>query len=229
MLASPLFFSLKNTRKSQTIDEILQVIMKQENKWLEIQDAHPADSVREMLIIIFISLSLCALSILSVLSLGFNLDFRQLIETNSKLQLFLKKAQEANKTKSFFLANMSHEIWIPMNGEYSMAELLESTPWSIEQQAINSSVRLMIRLINDLLLFSKIQAGTLDNKRQRLDLEQFMMRINEASAVKAAKKGIQYVFQLNPLVPHLIVADSGRLCQVLLNLIDNSPIKDEFS
>jgi PAS domain S-box-containing protein len=153
-------------------------------------------------------------------------DAQELEQKNEQLEKALSAAREATLMKSRFLANMSHEIRTPMNGVLGMTDFLLSSGLNPEQQeyaeSIKRSADSLLALINDILDLSRIEAGKL-----RLDRVEFPLRtsIGEASsifALQARAKGLEFVSLIAPGVPETAVGDSGRLRQVLTNLLGNA-------
>ncbi len=136
-------------------------------------------------------------------------------------------ADTANASKSEFLANMSHEIRTPMNAIIGMNYLLKKTALS-EKQAdyvhkVETSAKNLLRIIDDILDFSKIEAGKLTLESTHLYLEELVSDVADAVNVKLQKKNnVELVTHIDPNIPPVILGDSVRLRQVLLNLTDNA-------
>jgi len=135
-------------------------------------------------------------------------------------------AESASRAKSEFLANMSHEVRTPMTGVMGMTGLLLDTALTEEQReyvrVIQSSSEALLTIINDILDFSRIEAGRMTIDPIPFDLQNTIDEVVALIGEKAGKKGIELIVRYAPGLPQRVVADAGRIRQILLNLVGNA-------
>jgi len=159
------------------------------------------------------------------------LMLKQVIQEAEKAKAELEKAKEtadsANKAKSEFLANMSHELRTPLNGVLGYAQILGRTEALSEQGKTGLNVIYqcgahLLTLINDVLDISKIEAHKMELLHESFDLISFLESVVEICRVRADQKGIAFIYEADPNLPHHAITDERRLRQVLINLLGNA-------
>jgi PAS domain S-box-containing protein len=151
---------------------------------------------------------------------------QELESKNEELAVALLRAREATQLKSRFLANMSHEIRTPMNGVVGMIEFLLATSLNDEQreyaESVKQSADSLLRLLNDILDLSKIEAGKLELESVPFDLRAVLEEAASVFALRARAKGLDFHSSLPPKAVREVRGDPGRLRQVLNNLLGNA-------
>jgi len=154
-------------------------------------------------------------------------NITKLEEALLEAQKAKEEAEQANKAKGYFLANMSHEIRTPMNAVIGISEILATTDLSREKQKeyikmiVNSAESLLL-MINDILDFSKIEAGKMELEKSVFDINLIVKDTVEIYSVLAKDKLLKLTYLLDENLKHKTLGDSGRVRQILINLLGNA-------
>lgn len=158
---------------------------------------------------------------------------RDIVKKNKELEAYQKElikakelAEQGKKIKENFLANMSHEIRTPINGIIGLANLLEKTTLTPEQNEMVSLLQIssnsLLGVINDILDLSKIDAGMFKINRTATDLVEVCHAVINLLSIRAKEKDLELITSFDPELPKNVSADSLRLNQILMNLIGNA-------
>jgi PAS domain S-box-containing protein len=159
--------------------------------------------------------------------IGTNTDIHDRKIIADRLIVSQREAQSANLAKTNFLANMSHEIRTPLNAILGFAELIFSPDQSHDEnikavETIRRSGTQLLRIINEILDISKIEAGHMEVEEVEVDVPAMVEEVRSLLELQASDKGLKLDFRIMSPLPRRVVSDPVRLKQILMNLVGNA-------
>ena len=158
--------------------------------------------------------------------LGISRDITNRKEAESAIHRAREAAEESTQMKSSFLANMSHEIRTPMNALIGLSHLALKTDLTPRQRdyitKVHRSGQHLLGIINDILDFSKVEAGKLTIEHIDFEMDKVLDNVANLITEKCSAKGVELVFDIAPDVPQMLIGDSLRVGQILINYANNA-------
>ena len=151
---------------------------------------------------------------------------KELIKAKSKAEQATKIAEESNQLKESFLANMSHEIRTPMNAIIGFSDILYKRKLGVQEKEfitiIKSAGENLLKIINDILDISKIEAGMMTFEEDNFSVKETFKTLNGMLLGRAKEKNLELTFRCDDNVPDTFIGDQTRLTQIIINLVDNA-------
>ena len=203
-------------RKEPLVTQVHRVISKEGVRWQEWRDRPLLDEQGRLV---------------AYRAIGVDITERKhmqerLLKANRSLQEAMLQSEKASMAKSEFLANMSHEIRTPLHAVLGMGELLAETDLQEEQRqfldVLITSGEALLSLIEEILDFSRIEAGKVELKIQDFRLSRLLEALVTPLAVQAREKNVVLKYHIGEEVPEFLRGDPGRLRQILTNLLGNA-------
>lgn len=151
---------------------------------------------------------------------------RILQDAGHKLEALNQELADSNRFKDEFLATVTHELRTPMNGVIGSLELMQTVKMDVEleqyQKTAAASARDMMRMVNDILALTELQAGKLYPRREAFSLRGLFDGLRAQYAPRAEEKGLRFELNLDDSLPDILEGDAGKLAQALGYLLDNA-------
>jgi signal transduction histidine kinase/ActR/RegA family two-component response regulator len=226
LVASPEYASLRRDYQSR-VDDLHRRLVAQHDRELERIRA------RSILAIAIAAVAVAGLAVLGLLlrrslraTVAASAQARLLAELNTALESARAEALAANQAKSAFLASISHELRTPLTAVLGFAELLAGSAQDEEDREaigmIQRNGQHLLSLLNDVLDFSKVEAGKIDLQRERVHPLEVLHEIEAMLTIQARERGVELLFEWAGPVPESIETDRLRLRQILTNLAGNA-------
>lgn len=212
------------------VNKVLNTVEEEEkiaisNKWIGLENhTDYSEIIKIIAIITSILLVIFCVSIYWIVIL--KKEIRKRIVIQKDLERAKKEAEIANSIKSSFMARMSHEIRTPLNAIIGMAYLLKKTNLTVTQfmyiEKLTQASNNMLSIINDILDYSKIEAGKVEIENVSFSLDQVIQDVVSIALYKISEQGIDFKLKKDPQIPNWFFGDSKRIQQILLNIINNA-------